>query len=100
VRAGGSRHFISGTIGAPRYRLLTASLEVNLATQVTYYVRNGTIQRIIDASTGSEAWYYSRGRWARAVTPTGRFRIYWRCNGPDGPHVVLAVGMPVAIYRS
>jgi hypothetical protein len=30
---------------------------VNLAKQVTYYVRNGTIQRIIDSSTGSGAWY-------------------------------------------
>ena len=63
---------------APRYRLATASLEVNLSRQVIYYVRNGTIQRIIDASTGSGAWYYSQGRWARAITPTGRFRIYWR----------------------
>ena len=63
---------------APRYRLATTSLEVNLAKQVIYYVRNGTIQRIIDASTGSGAWYYSQGRWARAITPTGRFHIYWR----------------------
>ncbi len=63
---------------APRYRPATTSLEVNLAKQVIYYVRNGTIQRIIDASTGSGAWYYSQGRWARAITPTGRFRIYWR----------------------
>ena len=32
-------------------------------------------------ATGSGAWYYSRGRWARAITPTGRFRICWRYNG-------------------
>jgi N-acetylmuramoyl-L-alanine amidase len=63
---------------APRYRLATTSLEVNLARQVIYYVRNGRIQRVIDASTGSGAWYYSQGRWARAITPTGRFHIYWR----------------------
>jgi len=68
-------------VPAPRYRLATASLEVNLAKQVIYYIRGGTIQRIIDASTGSGAWYYSQGRWARAITPTGRFRIYWRYNG-------------------
>ena len=68
-------------VPAPRYRLATASLEVNLAKQVIYYVRGGTIQRIIDASTGSGAWYYSQGRWARAITPTGRFHIYWRYNG-------------------
>jgi len=68
-------------VPAPRYRLAAASLEVNLARQVIYYIRNGTIQRIIDASTGSGAWYYSQGRWARAITPTGRFHIYSRYNG-------------------
>ena len=68
-------------VPAPRYRLATASLEVNLPRQVIYYVRNSTIQRIIDASTGSGAWYYSQGRWARAITPTGRFHIYWRYPG-------------------
>jgi lipoprotein-anchoring transpeptidase ErfK/SrfK len=73
-------------VPAPRYRLAAASLEVNLARQVIYYVRNGAIQRIIDASTGSGKWYYSQGRWAKAVTPTGRFRIYWRYNGwQSGP---------------
>jgi lipoprotein-anchoring transpeptidase ErfK/SrfK len=68
-------------VPAPRYRLAAASLEVNLAKQVVYYVRNGSIQRIVDASTGSGAWYYSQGRWARAITPTGRFHVYWRYNG-------------------
>jgi lipoprotein-anchoring transpeptidase ErfK/SrfK len=68
-------------VPVPRYRLATASLEVNLARQVLYYVRNGAIQRIIDASTGSGKWYYSQGRWAKAVTPTGRFKIYSRYNG-------------------
>jgi len=65
-------------VPAPRYRLATGSLEVDLARQVVYYVRNGAVQRIIDSSTGSGKWYYSRGRWARAITPTGRFHIYWR----------------------
>ena len=68
-------------VPGPRYRLATASLEVNLARQVLYYVRNGAIQRIVDVSTGSGAWYYSQGRWARAITPTGRFHLYWRYNG-------------------
>jgi lipoprotein-anchoring transpeptidase ErfK/SrfK len=73
-------------VPAPRYRLAAASLEVNLARQVLYYVRNGAIQRIIDASTGSGKWYYSQGRWAKAVTPTGRFKIYSRYNGwQSGP---------------
>lgn len=64
-----------------RYPLATPSLEVDLSHQVVYYVRYGAVQRILDASTGSGAWYYSGGTWQRAITPTGRFRIYWRVNG-------------------
>ena len=85
-------------VPAPRYRLATASLEVNLARQVIYYVRSGTIQRIIDASTGSGAWYYSRGRWARAITPTGRFRIYWRYPGGWQPGPLGSMYRPNYFY--
>ena len=83
---------------APRYRLATASLEVNLAKQVIYYVRNGTIQRIIDASTGSGAWYYSQGRWARAITPTGRFHIYWRYSNGWQPGPLGSMYRPNYFY--
>jgi len=83
---------------APRYRLATASLEVNLAKQVIYYVRNGSIQRIIDASTGSGAWYYSQGRWARAITPTGRFRIYSRYSGGWQPGPLGSMYRPNYFY--
>jgi lipoprotein-anchoring transpeptidase ErfK/SrfK len=86
-------------VPAARYRLGTASLEVNLAKQVIYYVRNGTIQRIIDASTGSGAWYYSQGRWARAVTPTGRFRIYWRYGNGWQPGPLGSMYRPNYFYR-
>jgi lipoprotein-anchoring transpeptidase ErfK/SrfK len=85
-------------VPAPRYRLATASLEVNLARQVIYYVRNGTIQRIIDASTGSGAWYYSQGRWARAITPTGRFHIYWRYSGGWQPGPLGSMYRPNYFY--
>jgi peptidoglycan hydrolase-like protein with peptidoglycan-binding domain len=68
-------------VPVPRYPMPTASLEVNLAKQVIYYVRNGAIERIIDSSTGSGTWYYSQGRRAQAITPTGRFRIYSRYDG-------------------
>jgi len=85
-------------IPAPRYRLATSSLEVNLAKQVIYYVRNGTIQRIIDASTGSGAWYYSQGRWARAITPTGRFHIYWRYPGGWQPGPLGSMYRPNYFY--
>jgi N-acetylmuramoyl-L-alanine amidase len=85
-------------VPAPRYRLATASLEVNLAKQVIYYVRNGTIQRIIDSSTGSGAWYYSQGRWARAVTPTGRFHIYWRYGAGWQPGPLGSMYRPNYFY--
>ena len=85
-------------VPAPRYRLATASLEVNLARQVIYYVRGGTIQRIIDASTGSGAWYYSRGRLSRAITPTGRFHIYWRYGAGWQPGPLGAMYRPNYFY--
>ena len=85
-------------VPAPRYRLATASLEVNLPRQVIYYVRNSTIQRIIDASTGSGAWYYSQGRSARAITPTGRFHIYWRYPGGWQPGPLGSMYRPNYFY--
>jgi lipoprotein-anchoring transpeptidase ErfK/SrfK len=85
-------------VPAPRYKMATASLEVNLAKQVIYYVRNGTIQRIIDASTGSGAWYYSQGRWARAITPTGRFHIYWRYSNGWQPGPLGSMYRPNYFY--
>jgi lipoprotein-anchoring transpeptidase ErfK/SrfK len=85
-------------VPAPRYKMATASLEVNLSKQVIYYVRGGTIQRIIDASTGSGAWYYSQGRWARAITPTGRFRIYWRYPGGWQPGPLGSMYRPNYFY--
>ena len=85
-------------VPAPRYRLATASLEVNLAEQVIYYIRGGAIQRIIDASTGSGAWYYSQGRWARAITPTGRFGIYWRYSGGWQPGPLGSMYRPNYFY--
>ncbi len=85
-------------VPAPRYRLATTSLEVNLAKQVIYYVRGGTIQRIIDASTGSGQWYYSQGRWARAVTPTGRFHIYSRYSNGWQPGPLGSMYRPNYFY--
>ena len=85
-------------VPTPRYRLATASLEVNLAKQVIYYVRGGSIQHIIDASTGSGAWYYSQGRWARAITPTGRFHIYWRYSNGWQPGPLGSMYRPNYFY--
>ena len=84
---------------AARYRLAAASVEVNLAKQVLYYLRGGAIQRIIDASTGSGTWYYSQGRWAKAITPAGRFRIYWRYPGGWQSGPLGALYRPNYFYR-
>lgn len=65
----------------PRYPVTTSSLEVDLTRQVVYYVSHGVVARIMDASTGSGARYYSGGSWQRAITPTGQFKIYRRING-------------------
>jgi lipoprotein-anchoring transpeptidase ErfK/SrfK len=85
-------------VPAPRYPMPAASLEVNLAKQVIYYVHGGTIQRVIDASTGSGAWYYSQGRWARAITPTGRFHISWRYSGGWQPGPLGSMYRPNYFY--
>jgi lipoprotein-anchoring transpeptidase ErfK/SrfK len=57
----------------PRYPLSRSSLEVNLARQVVYYVRDRSIARILDTSTGKPS----------TPTPAGRFTIIRRINGWD-----------------
>ena len=76
-------------VPAPRYKLATTSLEVNLAKQVIYYVGNGTIQRILDASTGSGNWYYCGGRDHRP----------WRDASRGGPVIVTAGQVPRRPWR-
>jgi lipoprotein-anchoring transpeptidase ErfK/SrfK len=71
---------------APRHRLDSASLEVDLAKQVLYLARRGRVLRILDASTGNGQRYFSEGSWKVAVTPTGRFAITRRYDvWQDGP---------------
>ena len=65
----------------PRYRLTTSSLEVDLARQVVYLTGAGSIRGILDSSTGNGQWYRQAGSWHRAITPTGRFRLYARYSG-------------------
>ena len=76
-------------IPAPRYRMATASLEVNLARQVLYYIRGGVIRRILDTSTGR----------AGLPTPTGRFRIYWRYSNGWQPGPLGSMYRPNYFYR-
>jgi lipoprotein-anchoring transpeptidase ErfK/SrfK len=76
-------------VPVPRYRVATASLEVNLARQVLYYIRGGVIRRILDTSTGRPG----------LPTPTGRFRIYWRYSNGWQPGPLGSMYRPNYFYR-
>jgi hypothetical protein len=76
-------------VPVPRHRMSTASLEVNLARQVLYYIRGGVIRRILDTSTGR----------AGLPTPTGRFRIYWRYSNGWQPGPLGSMYRPNYFYR-
>jgi N-acetylmuramoyl-L-alanine amidase len=76
-------------VPVPRHRMATASLEVNLARQVLYYIRGGVIRRILDTSTGR----------AGLPTPTGRFRIYWRYSNGWQPGPLGSMYRPNYFYR-
>jgi N-acetylmuramoyl-L-alanine amidase len=61
-------------------------IEVDLAHQVLLVVRNGKVRLIFDVSTGSGAYYVSRGSTHHAVTPKGTYHVYYTVNGWDpGP---------------
>lgn len=58
-----------------------AAIEVDLTRQVLYYAVNGSIRRILDASTGGGYYYVgSDGTTQRAITPTGHFSIKYKVN--------------------
>jgi peptidoglycan hydrolase-like protein with peptidoglycan-binding domain len=59
----------------PRSRKAGFHVEADLALQVVYVVRDGKIQEVLDASSGSGQNYTVRGDVRVAVTPLGDFRI-------------------------
>jgi N-acetylmuramoyl-L-alanine amidase len=61
-------------------------IEIDLAHQVLLVVHRGKVRLIFDVSTGSGAYYRSQGRTHHAVTPKGRYHVYYTVNGWDpGP---------------
>ena len=66
-----------------------AHIEVDLSSQVVYYVVGGSIQRIMDASTGGGYDFVVDGVTHHAITPTGAFSFYQVIPGwwesPVGP---------------
>ncbi|EYT49434.1 L,D-transpeptidase family protein [Brachybacterium muris] len=74
----------------PRRRITSGTgFEVNKPSQLLIATSNGKLSYILNTSTGSGERYYSGGRWKRATTPTGDFRMFrlhsrgWQ-SGPLG----------------
>lgn len=61
----------------PRRRITSGTgFEVSKGSQLLIATKDGKLTYILNTSTGSGERYYSGGRWKRATTPTGDFRMY------------------------
>jgi lipoprotein-anchoring transpeptidase ErfK/SrfK len=59
-------------------------VEIDLAHQVLLVVNGGRVARILNASSGSGAWYTAPdGHRAHAVTPRGKYTVFRSVNGWD-----------------
>ena len=59
-----------------------AHVEADLARQVLFVVDNsGTVSRVLPISSGNGEEFTSEGWTRRAVTPTGRFKVYRKVDG-------------------
>lgn len=77
--------------GAQPSRRITSgtAFELDKGRQLLLCISKGKLAYILNTSTGNGARYYSGGRWKRATTPSGDFRMYrlyskgWQ-SGPLG----------------
>jgi peptidoglycan hydrolase-like protein with peptidoglycan-binding domain len=59
-----------------------AHVEIDLARQILMLVDDaGQVTRVLAISTGSGERYFSQGKWQRAITPTGDFKIERQIKG-------------------
>ena len=59
-----------------------AHIEVDISRQVLFLVnQNGVVTHILPVSTGNEERYFDQGKWQRAHTPRGTFKITRKING-------------------
>ena len=88
---------VSGTLKATRSAIIKARVagelqdlnlregdmvEIDLARQLIFFVRDGAVRWTLNTSTGSEIPYEYGGRWYGARTPTGTYSVYFeRPNG-------------------
>jgi lipoprotein-anchoring transpeptidase ErfK/SrfK len=57
-------------------------VEVDLSRQIlSVFDSSGKVTKVLPISTGSGKWYVSEGERRRAITPTGRFRVYRKIPG-------------------
>lgn len=59
-----------------------ARIDVNLSRQMLSVIdESGRVTKVLPISSGSGGWYVSEGEKRRAVTPTGRFKVYRKTPG-------------------
>jgi len=59
-----------------------AHVEIDITRQVIFLVNDeGQVTRVLSTSTGSGEQYQSEGKWERAYTPRGTFKIYRQIKG-------------------
>ena len=66
------------TLGVAQY----PRIDVDLSRQMLSVIdESGRVTKVLPISSGSGGWYVSEGERRRAVTPTGRFRVYRKTPG-------------------
>jgi lipoprotein-anchoring transpeptidase ErfK/SrfK len=59
-----------------------AHIEIDIGRQVLFLVDdNGMVTHILPVSTGNEKRYFDQGKWQKAHTPRGSFKIQRKING-------------------
>jgi hypothetical protein len=59
-----------------------AHVEIDISRQVIFLVNDeGQVTRVLSTSTGNGERYLSQGKWDRAYTPRGTFKIYRQIKG-------------------
>lgn len=59
-----------------------AHVEIDISRQVIFLVNNaGRVTKVLSTSTGSGERYFNEGKWQRAYTPRGAFKIQRQIRG-------------------
>ncbi|HEX6124896.1 MAG TPA: L,D-transpeptidase family protein [Pyrinomonadaceae bacterium] len=59
-----------------------AHVEIDISRQVIFLVDDaGTVTKVLSTSTGNNERYFSEGKWQKAYTPRGTFRIQRQIKG-------------------